>query len=103
MEIKLEDSVWVSEDVVFRELDSEAVLLNLETGIYFGLNKTGTRVWNLLGQHRSLQTVLETVTQEYQLPPSSLGNDILRFASQLCEKGLVCISLKEKGRVGQTP
>jgi len=38
MDLTLNDSIVVSEDVLFRELDDEAVLLNLKTGIYFGLN-----------------------------------------------------------------
>ena len=44
--IGLQDSVQISEDAVFRELDGEAVILNLDTGIYFGLNRTGTRIGN---------------------------------------------------------
>ena len=33
-----------SENVVSRELEGEAVILNLESGVYFGLNEVGTRI-----------------------------------------------------------
>ena len=90
--IALEDSILISEDAVFRELDGEVVILNLDTGIYFGLNATGTRIWNLIAQHGSLQKVFETMTEEYEASPKSLENDILQLVGQLCEKGLVSAS-----------
>ena len=34
--------------VVFRQMDDGAVLLDLESGVYFGLDEVGTRVWTLL-------------------------------------------------------
>ena len=90
--ITLQDSIQISEDAVFRELDGGVVILNLDTGIYFGLNPTGTRIWNLIAQHGSLQKAFETMTEEYEAPTESLENDILQLVGQLCEKGLVSAS-----------
>ena len=90
--ITLRDSLQVGEDAVFRDLDGEAVLLNLDTGIYFGLNKSGTRIWNLIAQHGSLQKVLDAMAEEYAASPPSLENDLLQLVSQLSEKGLVRVA-----------
>jgi coenzyme PQQ synthesis protein D (PqqD) len=87
--IGLEDSIQVSEDVVFRGLDGEAVLLNLASGIYFGLNGTGTRIWNLIKQHGSLQTVFELMAQGYETPADTLGEDILQLVERLRDNNLV--------------
>jgi hypothetical protein len=57
--LALRDTVRINDDVVFRELEGEAVLLNLETGVYFGLNEVGTRIWSLLQERVSLKQVLE--------------------------------------------
>jgi len=48
----LRDSIIIPDDVLFRELDGEAVLLNLKTGIYFGLNPVATRMWQLIVEQR---------------------------------------------------
>lgn len=93
--ITLDDAVQINEDAVFRELDGEAVILNLETGIYFGLNETGTRIWNLLSQQGSLQSALEALAEQYDAPRSSLESDLLQLVDQLCEKGLVCVSARQ--------
>jgi len=88
-EISLNDLVRVSEGVVFQEVDGEGVLLNLETGIYFGLNRIGTSIWNLIEKHGSLQRVFEAMAQEYEVLPDSLEKDLLRLVGQLCQEGLV--------------
>ena len=84
----LNDSVKIDDQVVFRELEGEMVLLNLETGIYFGLDPVGTRIWTLLREHESLQQVFEVLLQEYDVPEPVLKADLLRLARELSSHGL---------------
>ena len=88
-DLTLEDSVVLSEDVVMRELEGEAVLLDLQTSTYFGLDAVGTRIWQLLGTSSSLRKVFEVVLQEYDVEPEILERDLLDLTRQLCAKGLV--------------
>ncbi|MBI2818954.1 MAG: PqqD family protein [Acidobacteria bacterium] len=89
MKFSLQDTVRISEDVVFRELDGEAVLLNLASGIYFGLNEVGTRIWTLLGQDGALQRVFDAMKQQYDVVPERLEKDLLELVEQMYSKGLV--------------
>ena len=41
--------VSINPAAVFAELDDGAVILNVDTGIYFGLDRVGTRIWTLVG------------------------------------------------------
>jgi hypothetical protein len=88
--VNLEDTVTVSENVVFREVDGETVLLDLGSGVYFGLNATGTRIWQLLKQG-SLRTILDLLKQEYDMPSEALKGDVLQLVQRLYEKNLVSI------------
>ena len=65
MTLSLDATVRVPDDVVFRELDGEAVVLNLESGMYFGLDEVGTRIWRLVEEHRSLRPALEALEVEF--------------------------------------
>jgi len=86
----LDDCLKIGPDVVFRDLDGEAVILNLETGIYFGLNEAGTRMWNLIVEEQgSLRKVFERMLQEYDVPPDALERDLCELAYQLHQKKLV--------------
>jgi hypothetical protein len=58
-ELSVKSRVRINDDVLFQELQGERVLLNLKTGVYMGLDKVGTRVWQLMGQNEMLSGVLE--------------------------------------------
>jgi hypothetical protein len=79
----------VSDDVVSRELDGEAVILNLASGVYFGLDRVGTRIWQLIDQRQSLEAVLEAISTEYEAPVEDIERDLLQLASELKERGLI--------------
>jgi hypothetical protein len=88
MDPALTDSLTIPRDVLFRELDDEGVLLNLKTGIYFGLNPVGTRIWQLVAEHGSLERVLDVMLQEYEIGRRELASDLLELSRQLCAGGL---------------
>ena len=87
--ISLESVVTISPDAVSRELDGEAVILELASGTYFGLNDVGTRVWALIGERRSLRQVFDALCQEYDVAPETLERDLLELVEKLRAKGLV--------------
>ena len=89
MELSLRHSITVAPDIVFREVDGEAVILNLESGVYFGLDQVGTRIWQLIQEHGSLQKVFQTMCDEFDVRSDALERDLLGLMDELCAKGLV--------------
>ena len=65
------------------------VLLDLDTGIYFGLDPVGTRMWNLLAEHRATEKVVEAMLGEYEVEEARLRGDLEDLVRKLAEKGLV--------------
>lgn len=65
--------------VLFRDLAGEAVLLDPEAGIYFGLNEVGTSAWNLFGagSGATLAAVHAALLAEYDAPPERIWDDLL--------------------------
>jgi len=74
-----------------QELDGEAVLLNLESERYFGLDDVGTRVWRHLLEHRRLERVCEEMQKEYDVDESRLRADVLQLVEDLIEAGIVTV------------
>jgi hypothetical protein len=79
----------VPEAVITRELDGETILLNLETGIYFGLDKVGTDIWRAIVSAGTLGDALLQVQSEYDVDPAVLRTDFLRLVDELLAKGLL--------------
>lgn len=89
--ITLAQSIHRRDDVVFQEVAGEAVLLDLASETYFGLNPVGTRIWQLIGAGARLQAIRDTLVAEYDADAERIGNDLLALATQLRDSGLVRI------------
>ena len=80
-----------SPEVLVQELDGEAVLLNLDSECYFGLDDVGTRIWQHLREHQRLDWVCEAMQKEYDADESRLRADVLRLVEELIEAGIVTV------------
>ena len=87
----LDSTVRIGEDTVFRELEGEAILLQLEAGMYFGLDPVGTRLWQLMAERGKLRDVFEAAQHEFEVDPGTLERDLLALVTQLAEKNLVSL------------
>jgi hypothetical protein len=80
--------VVASESVVYAELGDEAVLLNIETGVYFGLDTIGNRIWKLLEGGAQVDDIVTSLVNEYEVQPAVARQDTRAFLARLLEKGL---------------
>lgn len=78
----------VKDSIVCAALDNESVLLNIETGIYFGLNTMGTQIWRLLEEGNSEDQLYLKLLEDYDIEPAQLQADLRVFFDLLLEKGL---------------
>jgi hypothetical protein len=78
-----------SPDVVFRDLDGEAVILDLASGTYFGLNAVGTRVWRMIEDGRAAAEVVETIAAEYDADRATIARDVNRLLDELRVRNLI--------------
>jgi hypothetical protein len=78
-----------SADVNSTVLDREAVLLNLESGVYYTLNPVGAAIWDLLDGERSLGKILDGVCERFDVSVPVAQRDVAALASQLRREGLI--------------
>ncbi len=79
----------ISDAVVVRDLDGESVILNIESGIYFGLDRIGTRVWQLIEAHGDVDAIVRVMEHEYDADPQTLRADAEALVAALVEKRLI--------------
>ena len=87
--------ISVPQHTLFRELAGEAVLLNLESGTYFGLDETGTSFWQVLTTTGTLQEAYDRLLSEYDVEPDDLRQDISGLLDKLLDHDLVEIIPQE--------
>lgn len=81
--------VVIPEQVLFRDLGGESVLLHLGSGLYFGLDEVGTLIWTLLSEGRSLGEIQEHVLTRYDATAQQVEADLLRIVDELRDNGLL--------------
>ncbi len=75
-------------DATFQEVAGEAILIHLQTGVYYSLNDVGTAFWNLLDGTRSIDACAQTIAAEYSAPADLVLADLLELAADLTKEGL---------------
>lgn len=80
--------VSTSESVVCAELGDEAVLLNIETGIYFGLDAVGAEIWGMVVAGLAEDEIHRRLLADYDVPPERLRADLDGFLDALIANGL---------------
>lgn len=89
MDPNRKQTIEISPDVLFQEVGGETVLLDLESEHYFGLDAVGTRIWGLIGEGASVDGMVDTLLQEYEVERATLEADVAELLSRLAEAGLI--------------
>ncbi len=74
------------------KLSGEAVILNLESGIYYGLNDVGARIWDLLSEPRDVVALRDALIEEYEVDAGTLQRDLIAILTSLVDSGLIQVS-----------
>jgi hypothetical protein len=85
-------TVRVHASTLHRELQGEGVLLQLDTGEYFGLDDVGQRMWALMVEHGDLAVVEARLLDEFEVEPDALQRDLGRFVDELVARRLVDVA-----------
>ena len=81
--------VVVSDQQVFTTVGSEAVILGLRDGVYYGLDAVGARVWSMLSAPRTVSELVTQIVSEFEVAPDECTRDVLALLEDLAARDLV--------------
>jgi Coenzyme PQQ synthesis protein D (PqqD) len=87
--VTFSDRVVVPSYVLVRHLDGETVLLNLETEKYFGLDGTGTRMWEIATHAPTIEAAYGKLQEEFEVEADVLRDHLAELLGQLVANGLL--------------
>jgi hypothetical protein len=99
MMVSFEDRVESPPHVLVRFLNKESVLLNLETERYFGLDETGTRMWQLVTASPNIDAAYRELQNEFDVEAEVLRLHLTELLGRLVENGLLQIQPADVGRI----
>jgi hypothetical protein len=88
-DMQLDAKLSIPPQVMSRLVGDETVLLDLESGIYFGLDGVGKRIWESIAEGHSVGQTAAVIVTEYEVDEEQAQADVIAFASDLVERGLL--------------
>lgn len=85
------DLVRRGEDLIFAEVDGEAVALSAVQGVCYGLDGIGLRVLQLIDPPATIAEVCRQLTAEYAVDEATCQRDIADLIENLASEGLVVV------------
>lgn len=79
----------VATGVAFHHVGEELVLLDLNRGVYFGLDPVGARIWQSLIDGASERDIVVMVESEYEVGLETATEDVRHLLDELRAAGLV--------------
>lgn len=81
--------VVAAKDQVSCDLGGEAAILNLNNGVYYGLDAVAARVWALVAEPKGVNEVRDALLSEYDVVPERCVRDLLALFEKLAAEGLI--------------
>ena len=92
MSMTLPRRVAPADTTIFQDLETESIMLDLHSEYYFSLDDIGTRMWQLLSEHRETAVVVAHLLEEYDVDEATLHQDLAALIEQLTGAGLLVVS-----------
>jgi len=81
--------VVAAKDQVSCDLAGEAAILNIKSGVYYGLDPIGAQIWRLMQEPRAVAEIQNAITNEYDVEPNRCAQDVVALLEKLLAEGLI--------------
>ena len=87
--IDLQSIITASQEQISCDLGEEAVILNLKSGEYFGLDPVGARIWSWLETPQAVVQLRDRLVEDYKVDSDQIERDLFALLTQLVDEGLI--------------
>ena len=84
-------------------LDGETVILNLKSGVYYGIDPVGTWIWNQLREPMTVAAIRDAMLAKYEVEAGQCERDLLALLQELMAAGLVDVTYETNFQVSSSP
>ncbi|GBF75269.1 putative PqqD family protein [Paenibacillus sp. 598K] len=84
----------ISGNVMLADLENEMMLLDMSTGIYYGLNETACEIWRLLADNESIEPLIQRIAETSGQTIQVITEDVNSYLNELVEIGILEVGNK---------
>ncbi len=87
--LSVDSIVVAAKNQISSDLQGREVILNIKSGVYYGLDGVGTRIWNLLQQPRTVKEIRDMLLDHYDVNTQRAEVDLMALLQKLSDAGLI--------------
>ncbi|HWR39186.1 MAG TPA: lasso peptide biosynthesis PqqD family chaperone [Patescibacteria group bacterium] len=87
--IHVDAAVMQKPGLIAADMDGEKVMMDIESGKYFGLDPIGSCIWNMMETKCSLRDMVAQLQQEFDVDEQTCTKDVINFLTALYGRGLI--------------
>lgn len=95
LELTAESLISAHPEQLSSDLDGETILLQMSSGLYYGLNEIGAVIWEMIQTPHQFQDIQEKLLETYEVAPEVCKQEVTKLVSELYEAGLVEVKTPE--------
>lgn len=85
----LDSVVMAATEQISCDLAGEGAILDLRSGVYYGLNQTGAFIWERIKEPVPVREIRDAIAAEYEVDVAHCERDLFRILTELVDRGLV--------------
>jgi hypothetical protein len=89
MKTEMNTVLQPTDDITWRNVEEEIVVLKLGTGEYFTFNDLGREIWLFLTEGNSISEIIQKIVDTYEVEKNQAAADVEKFTSGLLHQGLL--------------
>lgn len=78
-----------NKEIIQSKIADEVVMLDVESGFYFGLNSVGSIIWNHLEKPITFDELIASLIGQFDIDKETCQKDTMEFIVQLLEKNII--------------
>lgn len=82
-------SLTKSEKIASRIIEGQAFIVTPLNSTLHIINEVGTRIWQLIEEKKSVQGIIETICEEYEIDQATAKRDTLEFIDSMKKKNIL--------------
>ncbi len=90
--ISLATIVAQSPELVSTSLEGQTALMSIVNGAYYGMDRVGSRVWELIEQPRAVSAVVDQLLKEFAVERATCEQHVLTFVQKLADADLLQVT-----------
>ena len=87
--IQMESIIVRKIGIIASDMDGETVMMNVDTGKYYNLGKTGGTIWSLVENPIKVKNLIEKLMEDYNVTKEQCEKDVLPFLHIIYQRKLI--------------